>query len=91
LQIDTLKAPFPQLELTDRISLLLNDVLDTCGDRKNQASYQKIVKDYPEPLVRMALSETHQAYLEGRIIKTRGAYFTDTLKRIAHLHATNAI
>lgn len=90
-QIDTFKAPSSQLELIDRTSILLNDILDICGDRRNQASYQKIVKDYPEPLVRMALSETRQAQLEGRIMKTRGAYFTDTLKRLAHLHATNAV
>jgi hypothetical protein len=48
----------------------------------------KIIKDYPEPLIRMALSETRQAQLEGRIAKTRGAYFTDILKRLSHYHAT---
>lgn len=88
-QIDTLKIPSPQLDLIDPISLLLADILDICGDRKNQAAYQKIIKDYPEPLIRMALSETRQAQLEYRITKNRGAYFTDTLKRLAHLRATS--
>ena len=72
-----------QLNLIDTSDLLLADILATCGDRKNQAAYQKIIKDYPEPMIRMAISETYQAQLEGRIIKTRGAYFTDTLKRLS--------
>jgi hypothetical protein len=47
----------------------------------------KIIKDHPEPLIRMALSETRQASLEGRITKTRGAYFTDALKRLSQYRA----
>lgn len=90
-QIDAWQLPSPQLDLIDHTNLLLSDILDICGDQKNQASYQKIVKNYPEPLIRMALSETHHAQIEGRITKTRGAYFTDTLKRLTHLHATNAL
>jgi hypothetical protein len=87
-QIDAWQSPSPQLDLIDHTDLLLSDILDTCGDRKNTAAYLKIIKDYPEPLIRMALSETRQAQLEGRIAKTRGAYFTDTLKRLSHYHAT---
>jgi len=36
----------------------------------------------------MALSETRSAHLEGRITKSKGAYFTDTLKRLVQYHAT---
>ena len=39
----------PQLDLIDHSDLLLSDILDTCGDRKNTAAYLKIIKDYPEP------------------------------------------
>lgn len=81
----------PQLDLIDRSSLLLGDILDTCGDQKSTAAYLKIIKDYPEPLIRMALSETKQAHLEGRITKTRGAYFTDTLKRLSRHHTTRNV
>ena len=35
--------------------------------------------------MRMALAETRQAAHEGRIRKTAGAYFMDTLKRLATL------
>jgi hypothetical protein len=92
-QIDNWQSssPSPQLDLIDRSSLLLADILDTCGDQKNTAAYLKIIKDYHEPFIRMALSETRQAHLEGRITKTRGAYFTDTLKRLSrHLATPNA-
>ena len=66
--------------------MILSDILNTCGDHKNEPSYRKIVATYSEPLIRMALSETRQAHLEGRILKTKGAYFTDTLKRLHQMH-----
>jgi hypothetical protein len=79
-----------QLGLMDpsqKHQLLLADILAVCGDPENQAAYIKLIKNYPEPLLRMALSETKHAHLEKRITKTRGAYFTDTLKRLAELRA----
>jgi hypothetical protein len=51
----------------------------------------KIIKDYKEPIIRMALSETKQANLEHRITKTRGAYFTDVLKRLSHSRTATAV
>ena len=76
----------PQPTLIDRSQMILSDILNTCGDHKNEPSYRKIVATYSEPLIRMALSETRQAHLEGRILKTKGAYFTDTLKRLHQMH-----
>ena len=64
---------------------LLAAILAVCGDRQNQAAYQKVVRAYPEELIQMALAETRQAAQEGRIRKTTGAYFMDTLKRLATL------
>jgi len=74
-----------QLELTDRTNALLSDILSICGDPHSEGSYRKIIATHSEELIRTALSETRQAKFEGRIIKSRGAYFTDTLKRIAEL------
>jgi hypothetical protein len=92
-QIDTWQSASSslQLDLIDGSDLLLADILDMCGDRQNTAAYLTILKTYPEPLIRMALSETRQAHLEGRITKSRGAYFTDTLKRIAQFRATKVV
>jgi len=69
---------------------LLADILAVCGDPQNQAAYQKVLRDYPEGLIRMALAETRQAQQEGRIRKTRGAYFMDTLKRLTVLRTAPA-
>jgi hypothetical protein len=88
-QIETAKFPSPQLDLIGRSDLLLSDILDICGDRRNTAAYLKIIKTHPESIIRMALSETKQAHLEGRIMRSRGAYFTDALKRLTHYHATS--
>jgi hypothetical protein len=88
-RIETVKFPSPQLDLIGRSDLLLSDILDICGDRRNTAAYLKIIKTHPESIIRMALSETKQAHLEGRIMRSQGAYFTDALKRLTHYHATS--
>jgi hypothetical protein len=94
-QIETGKpevpAEPPQLPFIDRTQMILSDILNTCGDHKNEPSYRKIVATYSEPLIRMALSETRQAHLEGRILKNKGAYFTDTLKRLHHMHEQRGV
>ena len=94
IRIDTGNRQEPiqpsQLELTDRTSALLADILTTCGDPHSEGSYRKLIATHSEELIRTALSETRQAKLEGRIIKSRGAYFTDTLKRLAELRKQHA-
>ena len=79
-----------QLKLTDRTYALLSDILTVCGDPHSEGSYRKLIATHSEELIRTALSETRQAKLEGRIIKSRGAYFTDTLKRLAELRRQHA-
>ncbi len=85
-QIDAPALPAPKRECwspPDPLDLLLADILATCGDPHNTAAYVKLLKIYSEATVGMALSETRQAHLEGRITKSRGAYFTDMLQRLA--------
>jgi hypothetical protein len=66
---------------------LLAEILAVCGDRQNQAAYQKVLQEYPEAHIQMALAETCHAAQEGRIRKSNGAYFMDTLKRLATLRS----
>jgi hypothetical protein len=66
---------------------LLAEILAVCGDRQNQAAYQEVLQEYPEAHIQMALAETCHAAQEGRIRKNNGAYFMDTLKRLATLRA----
>ena len=80
----------PQQSLMDEKSLLLEDILAVCGDRQNEASYRKLLKQYPSRILLSALSETRTAHLEGRILKNRGAYFTDVVKRLADLRTRSS-
>jgi hypothetical protein len=61
---------------------LLADMLVVCGDRHNAGAYRKAIREHPAPLLRRALAATRQAAHEGRIGKTRGAFFFDTLQRL---------
>jgi hypothetical protein len=82
-------APAPPDPRAD-LPPLLAEILAVCGDLQNQAAYHKVLRDYPEGLIQMALAETRHAAHEGRIRKTPGAYFMDTLQRLATLRATPA-
>ena len=82
------KLPASQQELTGPEQNLLDEILATCRDRDNRAAYAKVIREYPEGLLWMALSETRQASREDRIKRTRGAYFTATVKDLAARWAT---
>jgi hypothetical protein len=75
----------PQLDLIDYSKHLLTEILEVCGDTRNKAVYQKIIRTHPEGLLWMALSETRQADRERRITKTKGAYFMEMVKQLAKL------
>jgi hypothetical protein len=79
-----------QPALIDEKSILLEDILALCGDRENAPSYRKLIDQYSLSLAHAAYSETRQAHLESRIRKSKGAYFTDTLKRLAHLRGQSS-
>ncbi len=74
-----------RLPFSDHQEYLVEAILEVCNDEENKGSYYKIVQEYEEGLIWMAISETRQASIEGRITRTRGAYFTDTIKRIKDL------
>jgi hypothetical protein len=73
----------PQQELTGAEQALLDEILAVCGDAGNQAAYQKVIREHPEGLIWMAISETRQASREHRITKTKGAYFMATVQDLA--------
>ena len=62
---------------------LVLDILDVCRDHHSTGSYTQIASTYPEPLIREALSLTKDHAARGRIRKSRGAYFTDMVHRLA--------
>lgn len=85
VQSTSLMPTRPQLALLDRAEPLLTEILAVCSDTHNKAAYQKIIRQYPEGLLWMALSETRQAAREGRLRKQPGAYFIDTVKHLTRL------
>jgi hypothetical protein len=62
---------------------LLEEILAVCGDTGNQPAYRKVIREHPEGLLWMAISETRQATRERLITKTKGAYFMATVKDLA--------
>lgn len=62
---------------------LIEDMVNYLGDKKSLGFYRKIAKTCPAQLVYRALGETKEAALNKKIKTTKGAYFTDLIKRLA--------
>ncbi len=73
--------------LSEEQEYLVEDILKVCKDSQNRVAYEKIVREKSEQLIRSSLTETRMAIHEGRIKKTPGAYFTDTIKQLERLRA----
>jgi hypothetical protein len=66
-----------------RVGSLVLEMLDVCGDKHSRGFYRLVAQKLPEELIRAALSETRYQDRMGRITKSRGAFFTDQLQRLA--------
>jgi biotin operon repressor len=66
-----------------RAQSLALEILEVCRDTHSVGSYLTIARVYPEALIYEALSLTKDHAARGRITKSRGAYFTDTIARLA--------
>jgi hypothetical protein len=73
-----------------RSQALVLDILDVCKDHHSTGSYTQIARTYPEQLVREALSLTKDHGARGRIRKSKGAYFTDMVRRLAAARSVGA-
>ena len=63
--------------------LLIADILKVCGDQHSRGFYNIVVQKMPAELIRAALSETKYRGATGQIRKSKGALFTDEIRRIA--------
>jgi hypothetical protein len=68
---------------TIRVGSLVIEMLDVCRDKHSRGFYRLVAQKVPEELIRAALSETKYQDRMGRITKSRGAFFTDQLRRLA--------
>jgi hypothetical protein len=66
-----------------RLESLVIEMLDVCRDKHSRGFYRLVAQKVPEELIRAALSETKYQDRMGRITKSRGAFFTDQLRRLA--------
>ncbi len=87
-QITSSRKILPEFKtLDDKQHYIVDEIIRVCGDEENRIAYEKVVREYHENLIWTVLSETKLADHEGKIRKNRGAYFMDTLKRIAEMRA----
>ena len=62
---------------------LVLEMLDTLGDQHSKGFYRRVARIVPEGLIFETLSETKYQANMGRVQKSRGAVFTDLIKRRA--------
>lgn len=60
---------------------LVSEILEKLGDKRSENWYRKVVKKCPDDLVYKCLSLTRETVETGGVKKTKGAIFTDILKR----------
>lgn len=66
-----------------KVRALVEDMLRVLRDEKSRVFYTKIAKLCPQDMIHRALSETKQDYSDTSIRKSRGAIFTEKIKRYA--------
>lgn len=66
-----------------KVQALVEDMLNTLRDEKSRAFYVKIAKLCPQDMIYRALSEIKQDYSDSSVRKSRGAIFTEKVKRYA--------
>jgi len=75
------KAP-PALAKPDwAVTALVRDILEVTEDEKSRAFYTKIATRCPDDLIYRCLSEVKDDWLQGKVRKSKGALFTDKIKR----------
>ncbi|MEK6552731.1 MAG: replication initiator protein A [Bacteroidota bacterium] len=81
----SVKKRRPQMQLTfeeiARRESLVSMILEKLGDTKSKSFYYKVAQKYPEDLIHKCLSLTQEVIETKGIKKSKGAIFTDILKR----------
>jgi len=74
-------APGAQTKDPAEVRALTEEILAVLGDEKSRAFYTKIARIVPTDLIYRVLGEVKEEWREGLIRTTKGAVFTDKLKR----------
>jgi len=67
-----------------RIDLLVEDILEICGDEKSADFYRKVARCMPDEIIYRTLSEVKEVRDLGEIKKSEGAIFTSLIKKHAN-------
>lgn len=66
-----------------RIDLLVDDIMEICGDEKSADFYRKVARCMPDEIIYRTLSEVKEVRDLGEIKKSEGAIFTSLIKKYA--------
>lgn len=66
-----------------KVQAIAHAILDICRDEHSMGSYLEVARSYPRDVIFEALSLTKVARARGAIRKSAGAFFTDTVTRLA--------
>ena len=72
-----------EFDATVQRRILVADILAVCGDEHSRGFYTRVAQKLPAEVIRAALSETKYQAQTGKIKKSKGAFFTDEITRIA--------
>jgi hypothetical protein len=82
-EVETLSLPFEVDEGREaEIEALVEEILRVTGDEESRAFYQRVARLCPTDLLYRVLSEVKDEWRRGLIRTTKGAVFTDKLKRL---------
>lgn len=76
--------PVAERPINETASALADHLVQELDDPRSRAFYLRVAQRCPESIIWAALSETKDNHLTGRIRRSRGACFTDRVRRMAH-------
>lgn len=85
---DFQQTPTPQKDPSD-VNLLIDDILQICQDRTSYGFYKKVARLMSNQDIYRALSEVKQIRDTGTIKKSKGAIFTNLIKKYAREQGIN--
>lgn len=65
---------------------LVSEIVAVCHDPHSKGFYRKLVRTVPRDIIHEALGETRYRAQIGEIRSTRGAFFTDYVRRATNSH-----
>jgi hypothetical protein len=71
------------------IDLLVQDILEICGDSKSELFYRKVADLMPKDLIYRAVAEVREVSKLGQTKRSPGALFTALIKKYATEHGIN--